>query len=82
MPVHVGAQVRTDTCEDRANPFTAQFIEQIAYGLRGRKINIRDGTRVDNKPPNWRRCMFDESTHFVSEAVVVVSACGLVCMHP
>jgi hypothetical protein len=34
MSVHVGPKVRTDTCEDNADPLACQIIEQITYALR------------------------------------------------
>jgi cystathionine beta-lyase/cystathionine gamma-synthase len=71
VPVHVGSQVRTDTCEDHADPLAPQIVEQIAYGLRGGVIDIRDGAGVDNEPLDRRRRALHEATHFIGEAVVV-----------
>jgi hypothetical protein len=35
VSVHVGSKVRTDTCEDDADPLVRQIVEQIAHGSRG-----------------------------------------------
>ena len=61
VPVHVGSQVWIDTREDHVDPLAVQIIEQIAYGLRGGIIDIRDRARIDNEPPHRRRRALHEA---------------------
>ena len=54
MPVHVGSEIRTDTCEDDVDPSVRQLLKQIAYGLRGRVVYIGDRARIDDEPADPR----------------------------
>ncbi len=71
MSVHVGPKVRTNTCEDDADPLARQIIEQIAHGLRGGVVYICDRACIDNEPADWRRRAIHQGAHFVGEAVSV-----------
>ena len=50
VAIHIGSKIRTDTREDDADLSLRQIAEQIAHGLRGGVIDIRDGAGVDDKP--------------------------------
>ena len=67
VSLHIGTKVRADTSEDDGNPMARQIIEQIAYGLRGGVVYIRDRARVDDEPANRRRRALDEGTHLDGE---------------
>src|SRR6202035_444790 len=45
-------------------------VEQIAYGLRGGVVEIRDGARVDNEPADRRRRALHEGAHFIDRRIM------------
>ena len=53
------------------DPATRQFVEQIAYGLRGGVVDIRDCAGVNDEPANRRRRAIHQGTHLVGEAVSI-----------
>jgi hypothetical protein len=68
---HVGSKIGTDPGEDDVDPATRQFVEQIAYRLRGGVVDIRDCAGVNDEPANRRRRGIHQGTHLVGEAVTL-----------
>src|ERR1700677_1072763 len=71
VPIHVRPKEEIDAPKDHADLLACQIIEQLADGLRGGVVNIRNRSSIDDEPANGGRCVRHERAHFVSKEVLI-----------